>query len=91
MYVRAHVHVCTCRRVQKREYLWWDHTPTHDKDIWPSQGTKFFDELRNEGFMTSSECADTHSMDICIHGLLRHFTGSLSTEAEIDLVITMER
>ena len=63
----------------EENYLWWNHTSTHDKDIWPSQGIKFFDQLRNEGFMTSSKCADTDSMDICIDGLLRNFTGSLST------------
>lgn len=85
--------MCTCMHVQesteKEKYLWWNHAPTHDKDIWPPQGSEFFDKLRNEGFMTSSKCADTHSMDICIHSLLRHFTGSLSTQkAERDLVIT---
>lgn len=70
---------------QKFIILWWYHPSTHDKNIWPSKGAEFFDELRNQGFMTSSKCAHTHGMHICIHSLLGHFTGSLKKRTYVHI------
>lgn len=78
-----HVYMYLCaENYEEEKYLWWNHASTHDKDIWPSQGSKFFDKLRDKGFVTSSKRADAHSMYICIHGLLSHFPGSLSTQKQ---------
>lgn len=79
MCVHMYMYICA-EKYEEEKYLWWNHTATHDKDVWPSQGSKLFDKLRNEGFVTSSKCADAHSMHICIHSLLGDFTGGLSTQ-----------
>lgn len=79
MCVHVYMYICA-EKYEEEKYLWWNHTATHDKDVWPSQGSKLFDKLRNEGFVTSSKCADAHRMHICVHSLLGDFTGGLSTQ-----------
>lgn len=65
----------------------WGYDPSaDDQDIRSVQLPQLLHKLGDQRLVSSGQCADANTVDICIHGLLGHLQGRLLTRAEEKMI-----